>query len=143
MFVPNILLVNVISLTPKVGETPVFSKSMGIDLFLITETWLKSTINDNQVALSRYNLERLDRRIGVHGRACLSFKTDTKTKSKLGSFVSSCETTKNGWSEVKLLSGMDNSLNLKSCIQIENAEYLSLEELTSLMDNSFLEPMEE
>ena len=143
MFVPSIFLVNVISLTPKVSEIPVFSKSMGIDLFLITETCLKSTINDNQVTLSRYNLERLDRRIGVHGRVCLCFKTDIKTKSNLGSFVSSCETTKNGWSEVKLLSGVDNSLNLKSCIQIENAENLSVEEFTSLMSKSFLEPMEE
>ena len=48
---------------------------------------------------------------------------------------------KNWWHEVKRLSGMDNNVNLKSCIQIENAEHLSLKELANLINNSFLEPM--
>ena len=71
MFVPNIRSVNVMSLTPKIDEIRVFSKSIDIDLFFITETRLKNTINDNQVALSGINMERLDRRIGVHGGVCL------------------------------------------------------------------------
>ena len=36
---------------------------------------------------------------------------------------------------------MDNNVNLKSCIQIENAEHLSLKEMANLINNSFLEPM--
>ena len=79
MFVPNILLANVMSLTPKIDEIRVFSKSIDIDLFFITETWLKNTINDNQVTLSGYNLERLDRRIGVHGGVCLFSKIGIRT----------------------------------------------------------------
>ena len=74
MFVPNILLANVMYLTPKIDEIRVFSKSIDIDLFFITETWLKNTIDDNQVALLGYNLERLNRRIGVHGGVCLFSK---------------------------------------------------------------------
>ena len=73
------LLANVMSLTPKIDEIRVFSKSIDIDLFFITETWLKNTINDNQVALSGYNLERLDRRIGVHGGVCLFSKIGIRT----------------------------------------------------------------
>ena len=79
MFVPNVILTNVMSLTPKIDEIRVFSKSIDIDLFFITETWLKNTINDNQVALSGYNLERLDRRIGVHGGVCLFSKIGIRT----------------------------------------------------------------
>jgi hypothetical protein len=40
-FVPNILLTNVMSLLPKIDEIGVFTETHSIDLFFISETWLK------------------------------------------------------------------------------------------------------
>jgi hypothetical protein len=65
-FVPNIVLTNVMSLLPKIDEIRVFTETHSIDLFFISETWLKSNVGDDQPILPGYNLERLDRRIGIH-----------------------------------------------------------------------------
>lgn len=78
-FVPSILLTNVMSLVPKIDEIRIFSMTYDLDLFFITETWLKSTINDNHAALPGYNLERMDRRTGQHGGVCLFSKVGIKT----------------------------------------------------------------
>ena len=77
-FVPNIVLTNVMSL-PKIDEIRVFTETHSIDLFFISETWLKSNVGDDQLILPGYNLERLDRRIGIHGGVCLFSNSKYKT----------------------------------------------------------------
>ena len=47
--------------------------------FFISETWLKSNVGDDQLILPGYNLERLDRRIGIHGGVCLFSNSKYKT----------------------------------------------------------------
>ena len=77
-FVPNIVLTNVMSLLPKIDEIRVFTETHSIDLFFISETWLKSNVGDDQLILPGYNLERLDRRIGIHGKNAFSFSDDLR-----------------------------------------------------------------
>jgi hypothetical protein len=67
-FVPNIVLTNVMSLLPKIDEIRVFTETHSIDLFFISETWLKSNVGDDQLILPGYNLERLDRVGEARGR---------------------------------------------------------------------------
>jgi hypothetical protein len=78
-FVPNIVLTNIISLLPKIDEIHVFTETHSIDLFFISETWLKSNVGDDQLILPGYNLEHLDRRIGIHGGVCLFSNSKYKT----------------------------------------------------------------
>ena len=78
-FVPNIVLTNVMSLLPKIDEIRVFTETHSIDLFFISETWLKSNVGDDQLILPGYNLKRLDRRIGIHGGVCLFSNSKYKT----------------------------------------------------------------
>ena len=77
-FVPSIVVTNVMSLTPKIDEIRVFTETLDIDLFFISETWLKDNVGDNHLILPSYNLERLDRKIGFHGGVCLYYNSGYK-----------------------------------------------------------------
>ena len=70
---------NLNPLLPKIDEIRVFTETHSIDLFFISETWLKSNVGDDQLILPGYNLERLDRRIGIHGGVCLFSNSKYKT----------------------------------------------------------------
>ena len=67
LFVPSILLSNVMSLAPKIDELCEVSKQIDVDLFCITELWLQNHIHDNVVEISGYNIVRRDRYQGEHG----------------------------------------------------------------------------
>ena len=69
-FAPIILLSNVMSFAPKIGEICVYISQHDFDLIFRTETWLRDSVGDNYVALTNYNLIRRDRTVGIHGR-CL------------------------------------------------------------------------
>lgn len=69
--VPSILLSNVMSLTPKIDEIRHFVFQHIPDFIFITETWLRESVGDNQIALSGYNIQRRDRSLGEHGGVCL------------------------------------------------------------------------
>ena len=51
----------VMSLAPKVDELRHVVKYANLGLVCITESWLKSHIHDNVVALENYNIIRRDR----------------------------------------------------------------------------------
>ena len=67
------------SLLPKLDEIRVFTETHSIDLFFISETWLKSNVEDDQLILPGYNLEWLDRRIRNHWGVCLFSNSKYKT----------------------------------------------------------------
>ena len=70
-FVPSLALANVMSLAPKIDEVRVFLSDYRLDLFCITETWLKESIDDSVVDINGYNIVRRDRLYSQHGGVCL------------------------------------------------------------------------
>ena len=74
LFVPSILLSNVMSLAPKIDELREVSKQIDVDLICITESWLQTHIHDNVVEISGYNIVRRDRYLGEHGSVCIYIK---------------------------------------------------------------------
>ena len=69
--VPKIMLVNVMSLAPKITEVAEFAVSKDIDLGCITETWLKERIAHSVVEIPNYSIIRLDRQVVEHGGVCV------------------------------------------------------------------------
>ena len=67
LFVPSIMLSNVMSLAPKIDELRDVTTHANIDLICITETWLQNHIHDNVVSISGYNVIRRDRFDCQHG----------------------------------------------------------------------------
>ena len=59
------------SLTPKINEIRHFVSQYNPDFIFITETWLRESVEDNQVTLPGYNVQRQDRSSGDHGGVCL------------------------------------------------------------------------
>ena len=80
MFVPTLLLSNVMSLVPKIDELHEVINSNDIDIACITETWLRNHIDDNIVTLSEFRLVRFDRSTSQHGRVCMYVKNDIQCK---------------------------------------------------------------
>lgn len=78
LFVPSILLSNVMSLAPKIDELREVSKQIDVDLICITESWLQNHIHDNVVEISGYNIVRRDRYQGEHGGVCVYVKNFIK-----------------------------------------------------------------
>ena len=64
------------SLAPKIDEIRYFASEAKVDLICITETWLKSRIDDNIIDIGGYSLVRRDR-VGVdHGGICTYIKNN-------------------------------------------------------------------
>ena len=78
LFVPSVLLSNVMSLSPKIDELREVDKQIEVDLICITETWLQSHIHDNVVEIYGYNIVRRDRYQGDHGGVCIYVKNAIK-----------------------------------------------------------------
>ena len=70
-YVPSLYLSNVMSLAPKIDEIRHVPQYANLDCVCITESWLRSHIHDNVVALSGFNLERKNRVDIIHGGICL------------------------------------------------------------------------
>ena len=69
---------NVMSLAPKVDELRHVVKYASLDLVCSTESWLKSHIQDNVVALESYNIIRRDRTEAEHCGVCVCIKNTIK-----------------------------------------------------------------
>ena len=69
--VPSLYLSNVMSLVPKIDEIRYVAENANLDCVCITESWLRSHIHDNVVALSGFNVVRKDRVDTIHGGVCV------------------------------------------------------------------------
>lgn len=77
-FVP-LLLSNVMSLVPKIDEVCFVTLYANYDFVCLVETWLKSHIHKNVVALDGYNRLRRDRYERIHGGVCMYIKDTIKS----------------------------------------------------------------
>ena len=78
LFVPSIVLSNVMSLAPKIDELRDSTTLKNVDLICITETWLQSHIHNNIVSVPGYSVERRDRSNGQHGGVCIYIRNSIK-----------------------------------------------------------------
>ena len=70
VFVPSIILSNVMPLVPKIDEVRSVATTANPDIICITESWLREHIQDNIVSSSNYTLVRRDRVERLHGSVC-------------------------------------------------------------------------
>ena len=77
-FVPSFLVSNVMSLAPKIDELRLFLQNANLDCVCITESWLRSHIHDNVVALKGFNIIRKDRAESEQGGVCVYVKDAIK-----------------------------------------------------------------
>ena len=70
VYVPSVLLSNVMSLAPKLDEVSYAITYENLDIACITEIWLRDHIHDNVVSISGYNLVRRNRIDVTHGGVC-------------------------------------------------------------------------
>ena len=73
-YVPSFLVSNVMSLAPKIDELRHVIQNANLDCICITESWLRSHIHDNVVALEGFNIIRRDRIESEHGGVCMYIK---------------------------------------------------------------------
>ena len=66
----TLYLSNVMSLAPKIDEIRHVVQYANVDCVCMTESWLRSHIHDNVVALSGFNLVRKDSVDIIHGGVC-------------------------------------------------------------------------
>ena len=59
------------SLAPKIEELRHVTQNANLDCICITESWLRSHIHDNVVALEGFNIIRRDRVECEHGGVCM------------------------------------------------------------------------
>ena len=77
-YVPSFLVSNVMSLAPKIDELRHVLRNANLDCVCITESWLRSHIHDNVVALKGFNIIRKDRVESEHGGVCVYVKDTIK-----------------------------------------------------------------
>ena len=78
VFVPSLLLSNVMSLAPKIDEVRSVAAEVNLDIICIVESWLQSHIHDNIVHIDNYNIIRRDRSSGIHGGVCAYIRKTIK-----------------------------------------------------------------
>ena len=76
--VPRIILSNVRSLVPKIDEIRLLTSQINPDLIFLTETWMMTTIGNNQITIHNYNILRRDRIENSHGDVCLYMTNNVK-----------------------------------------------------------------
>ena len=54
-------LLHVRSIVPKIDEIRYFLQCVHLDIFTISETWLDKNVDSSEIAVSGYNLLRVDR----------------------------------------------------------------------------------
>ena len=74
MYVPKLMLANVMSLVPKMDEVREFLQRNKICLAFITETWLKESIPESVVNIPGFTIIRRDRVVNNHGGVCVYIK---------------------------------------------------------------------
>ena len=71
VYLPNVLIANVRSLSGKVDELSVIAKVNDVDIICITESCLTDLILDSTCSLTNFNLFRNDRKSTVGGGVCV------------------------------------------------------------------------
>ncbi len=74
--VPKLMLINVMSLVPKMDEVCEFIICHQFDIAFITETWLKESVADTIVNIPGYKIMRKDRVVNTHGAVCIYGRND-------------------------------------------------------------------
>ena len=67
---------NVRSLLPKLEELKFYLTNKKIQVFSVNETWLDSSIADNEIAIPGFNIFRRDRPKGSHGGVALYVRSE-------------------------------------------------------------------
>ena len=78
MFVPSLILSNVMSLAPKIDEIRPYVININAEIAVFTETWLKSSILDSVIDIPGYRIIRKDRTERIHGGVCIYIKNQMK-----------------------------------------------------------------
>ncbi|CAH3147823.1 unnamed protein product, partial [Porites evermanni] len=73
---PKIIVVDAMSLAPKITEVQEFIDRNKVSLAFVTETWLKSAVEDTAVDIPGFSIVRRDRASNAHGGVCLHIKDD-------------------------------------------------------------------
>ena len=82
VYVPSVLLSNVMSLAPKLEEVYFAIANANLYIACITETWLSDHIHGNVVSVPGCNLVRRDRIDVTHGAVCTYIKKGLKYTAK-------------------------------------------------------------
>ena len=79
----KIMVADMMSLTPKITEVQEFIDRNKVSLAFVTETWLKSPVEDTVVDIPGFCIVRRDRAPNAHGGVCLYIKDDCFRFKKL------------------------------------------------------------
>ena len=74
---------NARSLFPKLDELRALLATSAVDLVAITESWLRSDIDDSLLSISAFNLFRKDRGVGRGGGICVYLSNTIPCKRRL------------------------------------------------------------
>ncbi|PFX16746.1 hypothetical protein AWC38_SpisGene18968 [Stylophora pistillata] len=80
---PSLCLLNARSLFPKLDELTALLATKPVDLVAITESWLRSDIDDSLLSMSAFNLFRKDRVAGRGGGICVYLNNVIPCKRRL------------------------------------------------------------
>lgn len=73
---PKIMVADAMSLAPKITEVQEFIDRNKVSLAFVTETWLKSAVEDTVVDIPGFSIVQRDRASNAHGNVCLHIKDD-------------------------------------------------------------------
>lgn len=100
---PKIMVADAMSLTPKITEVQEFIDRNKVSLALVTETWLKSAVEDTVVDIPGFSIVRRDRASNAHGGVCLHIKDDYFRFKKLKE-LTCCKDHESLWVHLRLAS---------------------------------------
>ena len=80
---PSFCLFNARSLLPKIDELTALLSTNPVDLVAITESWLKSDIENSLICIPGFNSFRNDRVLGRGGGICVYVKDDIPCKRRV------------------------------------------------------------
>lgn len=100
---PKIMVADAMSLTPKITEVQEFIDRNKVNLALVTETWLKSAVEDTFVDIPGFSIVRRDRASNAHGGVCLHIKDDYFRFKKLKE-LTCCKDHESLWVHLRLAS---------------------------------------
>ena len=101
---PKIMVADAMSLAPKITEVQEFIDRNKVSLAFVTETWLKSAVEDTVVDIPGFSIVRRDRASNAHGNVCLHIKDDHFRFKKLKE-LRCCKDHESLWVHLRLACG--------------------------------------
>lgn len=101
---PKIMVADAMSLVPKIPEVQEFIDRNKVSLAFVTETWLKSAVEDTVVDIPGFSIVRRDRASNAHGNVCLHIKDDYFRFKKLKE-LRCCKDHESLWVHLRLACG--------------------------------------